>query len=78
MGRNKFKGKAKTYYGNVSEFDTKSNKQPLKNARVRENRLPRVEENYSGNIIKHQIPPVNPRESVVPEISPRAGLRQNR
>jgi hypothetical protein len=70
--------KAKTYYGNVSEFDKESNKQPLKNARVRENRLPRVEENYNGNIIKHQIPPVNPRESEVPEISLYAGLRQIR
>ena len=67
--------KAKTYYGKVSEFEKKSNKQPLENARVRENRLLRVEENYSGNTIKHQIPPVKLREPEVPEISPRAGLR---
>jgi len=41
----------------------------LKNARVRENRLPRVEENYNSNIITHQIPPVNSRELGVPEVS---------
>ena len=42
--------------------------QPLENARVRENRLPRVEENYNGNIITHQIPPVNSRELGIPEV----------
>ena len=51
----------------------KSNKQPLENARVRENRLPRVEENYDSDIITHQIPPVKSREPGVPEVSAEAG-----
>ena len=40
----------------------------MENARVRENRLPRVEENYNGNIVTHQIPPVRLGEPGMPEV----------
>ena len=50
-------------------------RRPLETARVRENRLPRVEENYNGNIMTYQIPPVKSGELEVPEVPPRADLR---
>ena len=47
----------------------------METARVRENRLPSGVGYYSGNIIKHQIPPVKSGEPGVPEVPPCAALR---
>ena len=50
--------------------------EPMETARVRENRLLSGVDNYSGNIIIHQIPPVKSGELGMTKVSPGVGLRQ--